>query len=139
VIETRLRPVFTGEKPLQLASERARRTWAFARYMIGQSVIFARFPHVPESRDYAQQVVGFLCDRLQTAGAEAIGENEVATVRGLYSDYVGILAERCLITPDDAANFTEICPLFEPSFAFYDESKAFYHQLDEVQREILGG
>lgn len=139
VFETRIRPVFAGDEEKRLHSENSRRTQAFVRYVMGQCIIFSRFPFVPESQEYAQRIVGLLCERLRVAGHEAVGEAEVAAVRELYSEYLGILAERSLITPDDVVNFEEICPLFETSFAFYDESKAFYQQLEEVQREILGG
>jgi len=137
VFETRIRPVFLG-KEQKLASEKSRRTQAFVRYVLGQCIIFPRFPFVPESEEYARRIVGLLCERLEAAGDEAVGDEEVAAVRRTYREYLGTLAERNLITPDDVANFSEICPLFGPSFAFYDESKAFYQQLEEVQREILG-
>ena len=50
-----------------------------------------------------------------------------------------MLLRKALITPDDYANFRQICPLFEPVYVFYDEKKEFYQELADVQREILAG
>ena len=50
-----------------------------------------------------------------------------------------VLLRKALITPDDYANYQQICPLFEPVYVFYDEKKEFYQELADVQREILAG
>ena len=35
-------------------------------------------------------------------------------------------------------NFAQINPLFDPVYVFYDENKAFYDTLADVQASILG-
>ena len=59
-------------------------------------------------------------------------------VRALYAQFLRLLAARGLLTPDDVANYAAICPLFDPVYVFYDETKAFYDELSEVQARILG-
>ena len=63
----------------------------------------------------------------------------VAVARALYAQYLRVLLRKALITPDDYENWRQICPLFEPVYVFYDENKAFYQELADVQREILAG
>lgn len=42
-----------------------------------------------------------------------------------------------MLSDDDAVNFSEVCPLFEPFFVFYDEAKESYKDLADLQRAIL--
>lgn len=67
-----------------------------------------------------------------------LDESKVDLVRGLYAQFLRVLREKSLITPDDLTNYEAICPLFRPVYVFYDENKSFYSQLSDVQAQILG-
>eukprot|EP00929_Paragymnodinium_shiwhaense_P119186 TRINITY_DN91065_c0_g1_i1.p1 TRINITY_DN91065_c0_g1~~TRINITY_DN91065_c0_g1_i1.p1 ORF type:complete len:688 (-),score=93.31 TRINITY_DN91065_c0_g1_i1:268-2331(-) len=136
VFSTRLQPIFEGKEPLSLNSAGSRRTQAFVRYMVGQCIIFTKFPFLEASKDYANKIVTFLTKKI---GREDLTEQDVAAVRGLYNMYLRTLVQKSLISTDDASNYAEICPLFDPVYVFYDENKAFYQQLAEVQKTILEG
>lgn len=137
VFATRIQPIFEGKEALPLASTAACRTQAFIRYMVGQCIIFVKFPFLSESGAYAQKIISFLTEKVRNEGLEAISESDVVAVRGMYNLYLSILVEKSLLTTDDAENFAEICPLFEPVYVSYDQDLSFYQQLDDVQRKIL--
>ena len=103
---------------------------------MGQAILFARFSFVPECAAYRDKVLGHVARR--AAGGGTLSAGDVANVRALYAQFLRLLRDRSLITPDDVANFAAICPLFDPVYVFYDESKAFYQELSEVQARILG-
>ena len=48
-----------------------------------------------------------------------------------------LLLERQLITLDDAVTFKEVCPLFDPCFASYDEPLSHYEQLHQAAWKAL--
>ncbi len=47
-----------------------------------------------------------------------------------------LLAQR-LLTPDDAATFKEVYPLFEPFYVDYDQGLHSYQALDELSRSVF--
>eukprot|EP00811_Abedinium_folium_P032644 NODE_5673_length_1745_cov_4.501854.p1 GENE.NODE_5673_length_1745_cov_4.501854~~NODE_5673_length_1745_cov_4.501854.p1 ORF type:complete len:485 (+),score=183.86 NODE_5673_length_1745_cov_4.501854:54-1457(+) len=136
VFNTRIKPVLeVRDGPLALDPPDVRRTRAFVRYIIGQSIIFARFAFVPEAAAYSEKVLGHVARRARGGGT--LSEAEIAAVRALYAQFLRTLQAKSFLTPDDVENFKQICPLFDPVFVFYDESKAFYAELSEVQAQIL--
>ncbi|CAE7420797.1 unnamed protein product [Symbiodinium pilosum] len=99
-----------------------------------QTIIFARYDFLEESRRYAEKLTQFVREN-----AASFTEKKVETARGLYAQFLRTLLQKSLITPDDYEVYQQICPLFDPVYVFYDEKKDFYAQLVEVQEEILGG
>ena len=108
---------------------------AFARYLVGQLVVFARFDFVAESTPFCAKLVALFADGC----AAGFTIERVRTSRALYAQFLRVLLRKALITPDDYENWQQICPLFDPVYVFYDESREFYQQLADVQRAILSG
>eukprot|EP01052_Picozoa_sp_SAG31_P026156 SAG31_NODE_2350_length_5893_cov_2.633414_3_plen_323_part_00 len=107
---------------------------AYARYLTGQLMVFARYDFVPEAATYRQKLV----ETFSTHAREgSLSPAKVKVTRGLYAQWLRILLERSLITPDDYENWQQIFPLFDPVYVFYDESKDSYAHLADVQAEIL--
>ena len=72
--------------------------------------------------------------------ADSGDKNFSLDIQNIILAFAGrVLLRKALITPDDYENWRQICPLFEPVYVFYDENKAFYQELADVQREILAG
>ena len=133
VFETRIKPVFESDT-YSLAPEHVRVKNAFVRYLVGQMIIFSRYDFLDESQRYAAKLTDFV-----RANVDCFTEAKVETARGLYAQFLRILLGKSLLTPDDYEVYQQICPLFDPVYVFYDEKKDFYTQLDEVQKQILGG
>ena len=133
VFDTRITPVLARPGAYELAPPEACLKHAFARYLTGQMVLFARFDFVPEAAAYRDKLVALFAQH----AAEGFTPEKAETARSLYRLFLRILAARSLITPDDYENWAQICPLFEPVYVFYDENKEFYQELSEVQAEIL--
>ncbi|CAE6909388.1 unnamed protein product [Symbiodinium natans] len=134
VFDTRIKPIFEVQEQYQMAPEHIRLKNAFIRYLVGQMIIFARYDFLEESHRYAAKLTQFV-----RQNAESFTEEKVEAARGLYAQFLRILMQKSLITPDDYEVYQQICPLFDPVYVFYDEKKDFYAQLAEVQKEILGG
>ena len=130
VFETRLRPALETDVALLPAGVRRRR--AFLRWAIGQMGLFARFDFVPEAPLYAHRLARFLTER-----PHSLEPAEVDRARGFFEQFVDILAEKSLISLDDASTFKEVYPLFEPVFAFYDEVPSAYDDLAKVAARAL--
>ncbi len=104
----------------------------FARYMMGQFGLYARFHYQEETKWHAKRLANFIQDELQGINLE-----KIARARDFFADYIDLLQRKNLISLDDANTYKEIYPLFEPVYVFYDEKKDFYTDLREVSREIL--
>ncbi|KAK3282199.1 hypothetical protein CYMTET_7851 [Cymbomonas tetramitiformis] len=130
--ETRIKPIFETPGGYALASPEVRLRNAFTRYLVGQFIIFARFHFIPQSKIYADKITQFMVSNM-----DSLDEAKVNTVRALYRSYLRHLHNLSLLTTDDVVNFGEVCPLFDPVYVFYDESKDFYSNLSEVQAQIL--
>ena len=48
------------------------------------------------------------------------------TARNLYAQFLRILMQKSLITPDDYEVYQQICPLFDPVYVFYDEAMPLF-------------
>lgn len=108
---------------------------AFGRYMMGQCAVLARFHFVPESLALQAAIHGYFA----RAGAcpDSVTPGSILELRSRYEDFLGLLVRQQLLSSDDAATFAEVCPLFEPRFASYDELSR-YTQLAQVCEDILG-
>eukprot|EP00913_Durusdinium_trenchii_P000486 g444.t1 len=130
---------------------------AFARYMMGQCVLFARFNFLPEAETCHKEILQVLTEAARNSSPPRLGEEELHRARSHYESFVDLLLERQLITLDDAKTFKEermaracgahrthcyhgegVCPLFDPCFAAYDEPLSHYEQLQKVSQEIIG-
>lgn len=134
VFARRIAPIFQQEPPERSCAETLFR--AFGRYMMGQCILLARFNFLPESQSCHEEILGVLQEARDARGQ--LSETQMLKARGCFENYVDLLLERHLITLDDAATFKEVCPLFEPCFAAYDEPLEHYQQLKRVSQEILG-
>lgn len=132
VLATRIEPAFAGSAAPLPAAERLLR--GFLRYMLGQLGVFFRFDFVPEAATYRDRIVRFLED---AAARREIDLARIEAVRGFYEQFIDILKEKSLISLDDALTWTEVYPLFEPFYVFYDEGFATYEDLAAVARRIL--
>jgi hypothetical protein len=130
VFETRIKPVFSSQ--FQLEKENVILRNSFSRYIIGQMIIFAKFDFIPEAKLIGERLVKYICDNPNTMTLE-----KISRARGFYNLFLTILQEKSLITPDDCETFSDVCPLFEPNYVFYDEKKTFYENLADVQKKIL--
>jgi len=129
---TRLAPVFL--EPQQLNPDPRQLLFAsFGRYMMGQCVLLARFNFVPESQSCHQEILQALQD-----AKGCLEEQQMLKLRRRFEAHVDLLLLRQLISQDDAVTFKEVCPLFDPCFASYDEPLSQYQQLQLVSSEILG-
>lgn len=137
VFETRIVPILSRPGAYALADEATCLRNAFARYLVGQLIIFARFDFLAEAKPFHAKLVRLFADGVEAEGG--FTHARVATARALYAQFLRVLLRKALITPDDYANYRQICPLFEPVYVFYDEKKEFYQELAEVQRAILAG
>ena len=70
---------------------------------------------------------------------DSFTESTVDTARNLYAQFLRILMQKSLITPDDYEVYQQICPLFDPVYVFYDApcsmSTCFFGVDDLVQSE----
>ncbi|CAJ1393546.1 unnamed protein product [Effrenium voratum] len=129
---TRLAPVFL--EPQELNPDPRQLLFAsFGRYMMGQCVLLARFNFVPESQSCHQEILQALQD-----AKGCLEEQQMLKLRRRFEAHVDLLLLRQLISQDDAVTFKEVCPLFDPCFASYDEPLSQYQQLQLVSSEILG-
>eukprot|EP01063_Lacrimia_lanifica_P015669 TRINITY_DN22357_c0_g1_i1.p1 TRINITY_DN22357_c0_g1~~TRINITY_DN22357_c0_g1_i1.p1 ORF type:complete len:704 (+),score=274.18 TRINITY_DN22357_c0_g1_i1:61-2112(+) len=115
MFETLIRPVFSSEDgAVAPASDEARTSRAFRRYMIGQMFLYARFaPLLP-----AMQARGeALAARLRGAPAfdAALREELLAQ----YAGDVRYVWGMGLISASAAASYIEICPIFDPVYVTY--------------------
>jgi len=133
IFESRIAPIF--QTPVEFNDPAETLLRSFGRYMMGQCVLLARFNFLPESRTCHQEILNVL----QEAKIDGrLSEAKLWKARGCFETYVDLLLERQLITLDDAVTYKEVCPLFDPCFAQYDEPLSHYEQLHLVSQEILG-
>jgi len=135
VFRSRVTPVLLDSMHLEIDQAKMLFT-AFGRYMMGQSILLARFSFLPESHQCHAEIL-----RVMQAAKDAGGRLEqeaMMSLRQNFESYVDLLVTRQLISADDALTFKEVCPLFDPCFASYDEPLSQYEQLQRVSQEILG-
>ncbi len=121
------------KKPVTIDAFEKRRKKAFYRYMMGQFMLFVRFePVVREAKIFQKIILNYLLDMPDRMSFENID-----FVRTIIADFVDLLLDKNLINYDDALTFKEIFPVFEPSFAFYDEKIDFYKDLSIVAYESI--
>lgn len=122
-----------SSKFVKIDSFEVRQRKAFFRYMMGQLSILVRYEHVVKEAKVFQKMI---CDYL-TEITHSISMDDIDFCRSLLSDFVDILLQKNLINYDDAETFKDVFPVFEPSFAFYDEKIDFYRDLSSVAYESI--
>ncbi|KAG2377686.1 hypothetical protein C9374_009202 [Naegleria lovaniensis] len=125
-----VKPVFEKDD-VPLLPEGTRNYNAFVRYMIGQMAIFSAF-NIPERTIYQDGLLKFLKEKSKT---KSITINEIENAVSFYSAFVDLLAQKSLITFDDAFTYKEIYPMFEPCYVFYDENKTYYDSIANVYKK----
>jgi len=135
VFRTRVSPVFLDPEELETDSEKLLFA-SFGRYMMGQSILLARFSFLPESKACHAEIIRVLQEAKDKGGRLEI--DAMQSLRCRFEEHVDLLMRRQLISADDALTFKEVCPLFDPCFASYDEPLSGYEQLQKVFQDILG-
>lgn len=106
---------------------------AFSRYMIGQLCLLVHYKtSLPEANTVIKIILDFLYNN-----KFSITNNNIVFCRNIFEQVLKLLLQRSVITKDDLATFQEVFPLFEPSFAYYDELDDFYDDLSKVSKNIL--
>ncbi len=101
---------------------------AFRRYMIGQCLIFAKYPFVNGSYTMGEKLSQYLREK------SVFTRHDIHTLRAFYNLFVDMLAEDRVISQDDQGVFKQIHPLFDPFYVFY-ESKT--PQFKAIQASAL--
>jgi hypothetical protein len=121
------------KQPVEIDIFEKRKKFAFFKYMMGQMMIFVRYENVVrESKAFQRIMMNYLCNI-----KENISHDDIDFCRNTFSEYVDILLDKNLINQDDALTFKEVFPVFEPSFAFYDEKTDFYKDLSSVAYDSI--
>lgn len=103
---------------------------AFVRYMMGQSIIF--FQH-----DYFEMSKSYLLNIERTLLTQICNIELIDNVRAYYGEYIDQLKEANLITGDDAINYKDVCPIFQPMYVNYNVSNK-EQSVAKFVEEILG-
>jgi len=80
VFDTRIAPVLARPGAYQLAPPAHCLANAFARYLVGQLVVFTRFDFVAEAAPFARKLVSYFAEH-----ARALTVAKVEIARGLYA------------------------------------------------------
>ncbi|CAK9000760.1 unnamed protein product [Durusdinium trenchii] len=112
VFDTRLKPVFEGQG-YSMAPANVRLKNAFVRYLVGQMIIFARYDFLEESKHYAAKLTSLVRENV-----DSFSGSTVDTARNLYAQFLRILMQKSLITPDDYEVYQQILPSFRSSLCF---------------------
>lgn len=94
---------------------------SFKRYMLGQCFIFSTFKQISITKQFKSKI-------LSSLSKEDLTKEGCLNIKNFFKLYVEELHRMNLIDDDQSILFKEIYPLFDPSFAFYDEEKEFYQQ-----------
>ncbi|MCG7498249.1 hypothetical protein MHO82_15380 [Vibrio sp. Of7-15] len=108
------------------------KTKAFIRYMMGQFLIFEYFDFVESSQIYKNKIMEVLCSPQFDGSSEMI-----KSIRCFYQDFLKELLSKNIISKDDCNTYSDVFPLFDPYFVFYDEDKEYYPELKSIYKEIL--
>lgn len=100
-------------------SDEKRLERAFNKYKLGQLYIFFKFDFVKESMHYYE-----LCKN----------EQDINKFREIYNEYLDILQKYCILANDDKNTYSEIFPLFEPSYLNYEncENKLIKDEIEKI-------
>jgi hypothetical protein len=121
------------KEPVTIVAFSQRQLKAFFRYMMGQLLILVRYELiVKEAKVFQRIIIQYL-----TEIKNEIRMENIDYCRAILSDFVDILLDKNLINYDDAQTYKEIFPVFEPSFAYYDEKIDFYKDLSTVAYESI--
>jgi inosine/xanthosine triphosphate pyrophosphatase family protein len=104
---------------------------AFGRWIIGQFLIFSKFSFLQESKIIKEKIKNFILDK------NSLSFRDIQNVRGLYEQYLDILFDKGLVSKDDKLLYSEIFPIFKPSFANYDKGIEKYQNISDVWVNIL--
>ncbi len=117
IFDRSIAPVFGREIVLKDAALRSRR--GFLRYIIGQMGVYARFSSFSENAVHFDEIIELLMEGRDGSPIS------ISAVRASYEKYVDLLATNNLISSDDAHNYRDIYPLFEPFYVSYDKHEAY--------------
>ena len=127
-----VKPVFEKDT-IEVLPEERRNFNTFVRYMCGQLAIFSAF-ETPESSIYRDGILKFIKEKAKT---KTMTIDEIENAETFFGAYVDLLAQKNMITYDDASTYKEIYPMFEPCYVFYDENKSYYDSLSNVYKRLF--
>lgn len=116
ILEKFLNIIFINEDKVSLESNLSK---SFKKYMIGNMFIFSKFKQIPISKYYFNLINSEL-------NKFNLSLDDCKRIKDFYGVYINELTKLSLIDNDQNILYKEIYPLFDPSFAFYDETKDFY-------------
>jgi len=123
VFETKIKPLII--EPVQKNKEQSLHN-AFLKYMCGQFMIFAKYNFIP-----ALEFINPLNELLRNQ----ITHGTIKECREYYEKFLGTLLDKNLITSDDMHTYSEIYPIFDPSYLSYDVE--ITQTIDETMKGIL--
>lgn len=109
---------------------------AFARHSLGQFAVFSHTPSVHESLQAS--IIHALEGQLATLASAGADLSDIRRGRAIYGAFIDQLVRELRVTPDDAAVFRQIFPLFEPRYVTYDANPDLYDSLAGVASRVLG-
>lgn len=87
---------------------------AFRRYMLGQCLIFAKYPFAIGSYAMGERLTQYL------KRTSYFSKEEIARLRQFYNLFVDLLVNNRVISQDDQIIFKQIHPLFDPFYVLYE-------------------
>jgi len=112
---------------------------ALLRYAIGQSAMLSRHPHHRMTAPTQAALDWSLRRWAVDAERGTFGAEQVREYRAMFGALVDGLQADLHITPDDAAVYREVFPVFDPFYVSYDADVGKYEALKSVSERLLGG
>lgn len=119
--------------PVDAVSDEVSHSRAFLRYSIGQMFLYARYRKAPGMRERGKRMVAKLRSQ------EVFGSSDIERIRKLYRDDLVWLSQSSLLSGDDVALYSQIFPIFSPSFLSYDFDNTPYATVPEAIKATFGG
>jgi len=131
LFDDRLKAGWLAPEPPGMLPEATQTGRAFARWVIGQMMVFSKYSFMPETQLYQRRITEAMLD-----GTDFDVER-VKAVRGFFDQYLELLQSKSMITADDMRTYRTFYPLFEPFYVFYDNELEAYQSLDQLAAHAL--
>lgn len=106
-------------------------TNAFRRYMIGQTMVFTKYPFVTGAYQMGQK----LLKELKKPGAITV--ERIKQLRDFYNIFVDQLYKHQVISQDDQTVFKQVHPLFDPFYVFYESKTPEFIEIRRSAESVL--
>lgn len=129
--ESFLAPALRHAPGLDAVDPARARSNAFTRWLLGQSVMYDRYRHVPAVAGMGELI------RERLAKRRPFAEPEIARLRGFHDRAVDALSSAGAISAEEARVFREVVPVFDPHFVFYDAKEDTRPSIAETVERLL--